>query len=238
MQFVFGAGVLIGTQLTDSAGNAISNPTPVEFGKLQEVSLDISFENKPLYGSNQFPVAVGRGKGKVSGKAKAAQLNGALLNTMVFGQTVTSGILSDVYDTTGIAIPATPFTITVTSGTGTATNLQIPNSGTFSRDLGVKDSNGVPYTRVAASPATGQYTVSNAGSYVFSSTDATKTVFISYQYTATSTTAKKSTVQNVLMGYAPSFAADVHFDEACARVEARRFHVARVRLRGLRRLVG
>jgi len=200
MQFAFGAGVLIGTPLTDSTGTAIANPTPVEFGKLQEVSLDISFENKPLYGSNQFPVAVGRGKGKVSGKAKAAQLNGALLNSVVFGQTVSSGILSDVYDTTGAAIPGTPYQITPS----------VPGSGTWARDLGVKDSNGVPMTRVASAPATGQYSVA-AGVYTFASADTTKTVFISYQYTATSTTAKKSTVQNVLMGYAPSFSADLYF---------------------------
>lgn len=209
MQFAFGAGVLIGTPLTDATGTAIAVPTPVEFGTLQEVSLDISFENKMLYGSNQFPVAVGRGKGKVSGKAKAARLNGALLNSIMFGQTMSTGILSDVYDTTGIAIPATPFTITA-GATSTATTIQIPSSGTWSKNLGVTDSNGVPMTRVASAPTTGQYSVT-AGAYLFAAADVAKTVFISYQYTATSTTAKKSTVQNVLMGYAPSFAADLYF---------------------------
>ena len=34
-------------------------------------------------------------------------------------------------------------------------------------------------------------------------------VFINYQYTASSTSAQKSTVQNVLMGYAPSFRVDL-----------------------------
>lgn len=199
-QYAFGAGVLIGTQLTDSTGTAITNPSPVEFGRLQEVSLDISFENKTLYGSNQFPVEVGRGKGKVTGKAKAAQINGLLFNSMIFGQTLSSGISSDVYDTTGTAVPATPYTITPTP----------PSSGTWSRDLGVKDANNVPLTRVASAPATGQYSVA-AGVYTFASADTTKVMFINFAYTATSTTAKKSTVQNVLMGYAPKFAADLYF---------------------------
>jgi hypothetical protein len=156
MQNIFGAGVLIGTPLTDYAGNAIANPTPVQFGVAQEISLDISFDTKLLYGQNQFPVANGRGKGKISGKVKAAQVNGALFNSIMFGQGLTSGIVSDVYDVIGAAIPATPFQITPT----------VPSSGTWSFDLGVRDSNGVPMTRVASGPATGQYSVA-AGVYTF-----------------------------------------------------------------------
>jgi hypothetical protein len=198
-QFVFGSGILWGTPSTDAAGNAIANPTPVQFGTLQDVSLDVSFENKELHGQNQFAVAVGRGKGKISGKAKFAQINGLLLNSLLFGQTMTAGIVSDVYDTTGAAIPATgPYTITPT----------VPSSGTWSVDLGVRDSSGLPMIRVASAPATGQYSVT-AGVYTFASADAGKTVFVNYQYTATSTGAQKSTVQNVIMGYAPSFRVDL-----------------------------
>jgi len=35
-------------------------------------------------------------------------------------------------------------------------------------------------------------------------------VYINYQYTATSTVAKKSTLTNPLLGYAPSFKADIY----------------------------
>lgn len=198
-QYSFGAGVMWGTPTADAFGNAIANPSPVQFGVLQEISLDVSFDTKMLYGQNQFPVAVGRGKGKVSGKAKFAQLNGAILNSLFFGQTLTSGITADVYDITGTAIPTTPFTITPTP----------PSSGTWSRDLGVRDSNGLPMTRVASAPATGQYSVA-AGVYTFAAADTGKIVFISYQYTATSTTAKKSSVVNVPMGYAPTFGCDLY----------------------------
>lgn len=198
-QFVFGSGILWGTPTTDAAGNAISNPTPVQFGTLQDVSLDVAFENKTLHGQNQFAVAVGRGKGKITGKAKFAQINGLLLNSLLFGQTMTAGIVSDVYDTTGTTVPASsPYTVTPT----------VPGSGTWLADLGVRDANGLPMTRVASSPTTGQYSVSN-GAYTFAAADTAKTVFINYQYSATSTTAQKSTVQNVVMGYAPAFRVDL-----------------------------
>lgn len=197
-QFAFGAGVLVGTALTDAFGAALANPTPIQFGILQEASVDLSFDIKELFGQYQFPVAIGRGKGKITGKAKFAQLNGLTVNTLFFGQTLASGELGEVIATTGTAIPTTPFTITVTP----------PNSGTFANDLGVLDPNGLPMTRVASGPTTGQYSLSGA-TYTFASADVGKLVRISYQYTATSTTKKKLTISNVLMGQAPTFRADL-----------------------------
>lgn len=203
-QFLFGSGVVWATPLQDANGNAITNPTPVQLGVMQDISIDLSFDIKELYGQSQFAVAVGRGKGKMTGKAKVAQVNGTAINSLFFGQTVTNGIVSDYYDVQGQSIPAsTPYTITVTA----------PGSGTWSYDLGVRDSNGLPMTRVASAPATGQYSVA-AGVYTFAAADTGKTVFISYQYTATSTTAVKSTVKNVLMGQAPTFKADIYLPYA------------------------
>lgn len=196
-QYVFGSGVLWGTPLQDGNGTAISNPTPVQLGVLQEFSLDMSFELKELHGQGQFPVAVGRGKGKLTCKAKNAQLNGQAINSLIFGQTMSNGILSIHYDVTGAVIPGTPYAVTVTP----------PNSGTWSYDLGVRNANGLPMTRVASSPTTGQYSVA-AGVYTFASADTADTVYISYGYTATSSDAKKSTIVNVLMGQAPYFRAD------------------------------
>jgi hypothetical protein len=199
MQFLFGSGVFWGTPLQDATGNAIVNPTPVQLGVMQDISIDISFDTKELYGQGQFPVAVGRGKGKMAGKAKVAQINGSAMNSLVFGQGMTAGITSDYYDVQGSLIPASPYTVTVAP----------PNSGVFAYDLGVRDSNGLPMTRVASAPTTGQYTVT-AGAYLFAAADTGKTVFISYQYTATSTTAQKGTVKNVLMGQAPTFKGDLY----------------------------
>ena len=194
----FGAGALYGTPLTDAFGVAIANPTPILFGVLQDVSIDISADVKELYGQNQFAEAIGRGKAKISGKAKFGRINGYLLNSLFFGQTMTSSIVADVNDTVGSLIPTTPFTITVTP----------PNSGTWSQDLGVRNNVGNPMVRVASAPVTGQYTVA-AGVYVFAAADVGLLVFISYQYTAASTVAKTSTVANVAMGAAPTWQCDL-----------------------------
>lgn len=197
-QYSFGSGTVWGTPLTDAYGNAIANPTPILVGVLQDVSVDISFDVKQMYGQNQFPVAVGRGKGKIDGKASMGQINGAMLNNLIFGQTVTSGQTLNYRDLTGSTIPSTPFTVTPT----------VPSSGTWAADLGVLDSNGVPLTRVASAPTTGQYSVS-AGVYTFAAADTGKTVFISFQYSITSAVAMKQIISNVGMGAAPTFRMDL-----------------------------
>lgn len=195
-QFVFGSGILFGTPTQDAAGNPIVNPSPIEFGTLQDVSLDLSFDTKMLYGNKQFPVAVGRGKGKISGKAKVATLSGFMINSLFFGQSLLSGITAANYDTTGTVI-------------ATSLTPAIPGSGTWTRDLGVKDANGLTMRRVASGPTTGQYSVS-AGVYTFAAADVGKLAFINFMYDAASTSAVKSNVMNLPMGYAPTFATDLY----------------------------
>lgn len=196
----FGAGSLVGTPTYDALGGAIAIPSPIQFGILQDVTVDEEFENKMLHGAYAFPVDVGRGKGKVTLKAKAAEVSAELYNAFFYGQTLVAGFFDLFIDTTGTLIPATPYTITPT----------VPASGTWGYDLGVRDGNGIPYTRVASSPTTGQYSVA-AGVYTFAAADTTKRVFISFQYTNSSTpaSAKKLTVANTLMGVAPFFSVDL-----------------------------
>lgn len=202
-QYLFGAGVIWATPLMDAFGNAVANGTPVQLAVCQEISMDESFETKKLYGQNQFPVDVGRGKGSLGVKAKFAQVNALTVSSLYFGQTLTTGLDSYKYDVTGAVIPATPFQITPT----------IPNSGTWAGDMGVRDSNGRPMTKVASAPATGQYSVA-AGVYTFAAADTGKTVFISFRYTASAvTTAGKMTIQNVPMGAAPIVQLDVFFQK-------------------------
>ena len=198
--YLFGAGLMWGTPLQDATGAAIANPTPLLFGTLQDIELDIKRELKPLYGQNQFPVKVAAGKGSITGKAKTANIFGRMLETIVFGQAGSAGITGAYSDTTGAAIPGTPYQITPTP----------PSSGTWAADLGVIDSTtGLPLTRVASAPATGQYSVS-AGVYTFASADTGKTVYINYRYTATSTTARKGSVMNLPMGQVPTFRCDMY----------------------------
>lgn len=196
---LFGSGALFGIPTNDVNGNAIANPTPVQFGAVQDISLDITFDIKELYGQQQFAIDVARGKAKITGKAKSATINGALFNNLFFGMTATAGILSDYKDIVGAVIPGTPFTITPT----------MPNAGVWATDLGVTDINGRPYTRVASAPATGQYMVA-AGVYTFAAADTGKTVFIAAQYTGTSTTAQKIVVSNPLLGSTPTFRTEIY----------------------------
>lgn len=199
-QFMFGAGSMYGVPLQDASGAAVANPTPVKFGTLQDISLDLSFDTKLLYGQNQFPEAIGRGKGKVSAKSKFAQLNGALLNSLYFGQTLSTGLTAVYLDSTGTAIPGTPYQITVTP----------PNSGVFAKDLGVKKADGTPMKRVASAPATGQYSVNEAsGIYTFAAADTTLIMYIDYKYTIAASGSTIS-VANVSMGYVPTFRAELY----------------------------
>jgi hypothetical protein len=195
--FIFGAGDFYAVPLVDGSGNAILTPTPVKIAAVQEIGLDFSGDLKELYGQNQFALAVARGKVKVSGKVKGAQINGAALNSLFFGQAIAAGAMGAVYtDLTGQAIPAIPFQL-----------ISIPpNAGAWLADLGVIDANGVPMIRVAATPATGQYSVA-AGTYTFAAADTGKLVFVNYSYSSTSATAQKISVKNIAMGSAPSFKA-------------------------------
>jgi hypothetical protein len=197
-QYVFGSGSLVGTPTQDAFGNAIALATPVRFGALQDVALDISFDTKMLYGSQQFPLAIGRGKGKVTGKAAMAQINGLLWGSLLFGQALTAGINADLIDTTGTLVPVTTFLITVVP----------PGSGVYQYDLGVMGPTGVPLVRVTSAPVTGQY-METAGAYTFAAADVGLRMYLSYNYTAASTTARVGAVQNLPMGYAPTFQADL-----------------------------
>ena len=182
-QKAFGSGVLIG--VTSGAF-----PTPVRFGELQEASTDFSFNIKPLFGQKSFAVTAGRGQGKIEIKAKAAHINGKLYNNLFFSQTLITGQITFVDNEAG-TVPAS-FRITVA------------NSVNFEKDYGVIDaSTGLPLTRVASSPATGQYSVA-AGVYTFATADTGKNVYISYTYTNT-TAGSKLAITNVNMDAAPTF---------------------------------
>ena len=194
----FGPGSLWASQLTDYTGAVVALPTPILIGTLQDVSVDFAWDGKPLYGQNFAPVAMGRGKLKITCKAKFARLDGNLFQSVIVGQTIAAGIAGVNYDTTGAAIPTTPFTITPT----------VPSSGTWSRALAVRDAIGNAYTQVASAPTTGQFSVA-AGVYTFAAADTTKVVYIDYVYTATSTTAKKALVVNAPMGAAPTVKVDL-----------------------------
>jgi hypothetical protein len=185
-QYGFGSGTLFGYR-TD-----VAVATPVQFGALQDVSLDFQFAIKELHGQYQFPLAVARSTAKVTGKAKFAQIGGRAFNDLFFGQALTTG-----QKITGLNeaanVPASPFQVTVA------------NAATFVEDLGaVFAATGSPLIRVASAPAAGQYAASGTGVYTFAAADTGKAVLISYTYT-TAATGQRITIANQLIGSAPTF---------------------------------
>lgn len=182
---LFGSGSLYGI-------NSAANSTPMKLGTLQDVAFDFSFNMKELRGTGQLALDIRRGAGKVTGKAKFANINGNLVNQLFFGQTSSTGLLLSAVGEAG-TIPATPFQVTVING------------ATFDTDLGVVyAATGLPLTKVASAPATGQYSVTGLGVYTFAAADTGMGVLIDYLYTA-ATGGTRIALSNQTMGTTPTF---------------------------------
>jgi hypothetical protein len=190
--YSFGSGVLFGTR-TDSA-----NATPVNFGLVQEVTIDETATIKELTGQFQRPVAIARGSIKTTGKAKVARISGIAFGSLFYGVTPVAGQIATLFAEGPTAIPTTPFTITVA------------NAATFVDDAGVINSvTGLPLALVASGPVAGQYSVNlSTGVYTFSSSDNVSgvKVLISYTYNIAAA-GQKIAVANQLLGTTPTFKA-------------------------------
>ena len=188
-QYSFGAGVLYGKSLTNVPA------TPVRFGALQDVSIDFQFTNKELYSSSQFPVAIGRGTGKIAGKASFAQFNAQTFNDLFFG-------LSN--PATGVARMVVEEAATVTSNIVTAAH----NTGVFTADYGVVlASDHSLFIRVANTPTGQQYSCNETtGVYTFNSSQNAAAVLVSYTWNDASN-GKSIAISNQLLGLSPQFIA-------------------------------
>lgn len=188
MQYSFGSGVLYGRSLVSNI------PTPVRFGALQGVSLDFAFTTKELYGQYQFPIALGRGTGKITGKADFAQFNAQAFNDLFFGLTNPA---------TGSVRTAVAEAATVTANAVTATN-----GANFVADLGVvRASDQAVYTRVTANMVGLQYSCNEtSGAYSFNSSQNNVPVLVSYTYND-GANGKKISITNQLLGNSPQFMA-------------------------------
>lgn len=185
----FGTGYLFARR-TD-----VANSTPYQFAVLQSVEIDIDRTLKELMGQYQYPVDVAVGPGKITGKAKQADFNSVLFNDLFLGQTLTTSSGEQISVNEAHTIPGTPFQVTIAP----------PSSGTFVHDLGVFfTATGVPLHKVASSPTTGQYSVTEPGGvYTFAAADTTLGVQISYSYSVTNLT--QIAFANLLMGPGPTF---------------------------------
>jgi hypothetical protein len=194
-QYNFGTGQVFAIP----SGQA--TPTPMQFGTLQDISVDFDATVKDLVGQQQFAVALARGQIKVSGKAKYARLSAAAFNNIFFGQALgTAGSGPQTL------VPASPGEAHSVPGSSTYT-IQATNHATFVSDLGVTAvATGTQYTRVAAASEVAGVSYSvvpSTGTYTFASGDAGLAMIINYSYTAT--TGSLITITNQLMGVTPSF---------------------------------
>lgn len=184
----FGTGALF---LKNNDSNAV-NSLPVQVGVIKDISLDVSFDTKELRGSYSFPVDIARAGGKISGKAKFAQISGTLINKII-GGTPSSGMT--IGNANQVATLVSGQTVTVANTTNWS-------------DLGVyNQTTGKFMTRVASAPATGQYSCT-AGVYTFATADATNSVAISYSYTTTS--GNTNLLTNELMGSGTTYILEVY----------------------------
>ena len=186
MQFSFGSGVMSAVR-TDLAGIA----TPMQFGALQEGSIEFSASIKELFGQYKYPLAIAGGTGKISGKAKFASVNGKMLNELFFNGSLATGQSLVSWGEAGTVPGVSTYTVTVVNSAVWVENLSVVNGTT-----------GVEMVQVASAPATGQYSVA-AGVYTFAAADANTPVLISYRYTAV--TGQQLTITNQLLGTQPMF---------------------------------
>ena len=185
--FVFGSGVLIGTPQGGS---------PINLGLAQEISISISASTKPLYGQNSFPVAIGVGTRKMTGKAKLARISGQALGSLFFGLSPSVGGSQTQFGETTAVPSSSPYTYSTV------------NHSTFTSDQGViYAATGLPLKQVSSAPSVGQYSVS-AGVYTFASADAAATVLISYVYTVAGSGGSITVVSSPI-GPATTFSANL-----------------------------
>jgi hypothetical protein len=192
MQLSFGSGAVWGER-TDVTGSGIG---PRQFGVLQDIQIDFDWTDKELYGQLQFPVAIARGQGKITGKAKFAQILGLLYSDIFFGSAPATGQFAVSQLEAATAPAATPFTVTVA------------NASSYNDDLGVAYAGtGKRFNRVTTPAAAGQYSVNfSTGVYTFSSADASAALLISYTYNI-ATSGNKLAITNQVMGMTPTFKA-------------------------------
>ena len=190
MQLAFGSGALWGER-TDVTGSGIG---PRQFGVLQDITIDFDWTSKELYGQYQFPVAIARGQGKITGRAKFAQIMGLLYSDIFFGAPPAIGQFAIAQSEAATAPATTPYVVTVA------------NAASYNDDLGVVyAATGKRFNRVATPSAAGQYSVDFAtGAYTFSAADAGTALLISYTYSVT-TNGSKLTLTNQLIGTTPTF---------------------------------
>jgi len=185
MQYVFGSGLLF----VQPDGEAM---TPVQVVALRDVTVDLAFNAKALH-AGKWPLAVGRGTGKIPCKAEFAQFIAAGFNAVFFG---------GAEPAIGMTRTAVDEAHTITAGAVSATH-----AGAFAIDLGVtKAADGLIFTHVAAAPVGLQYACDDAGGYTFNGSINGTGVLLSYTYDDP-TSGRRFDIAKNNIGHTPQFSA-------------------------------
>ncbi len=192
----FGSGVLFGVP---NGGNLATNPTPMQFGILQEVQVEFKADLKKLFGTSQFPLAKARGKVNVTAKGKIGSLDPLFFSQLYFGLPTTTGVNRPIYNEAKAAAASV-----VPAQIKAATDLGVINAAT-----------GVPLTAITTgTPVTGQYKFTPYNStgpvnaaYVFAAADVTANLQVLLSYVYPDTAGFTLNITNQLLGYAPEFQA-------------------------------
>lgn len=189
MQYVFGSGLLY----AQPDGADTGAVTPMQVGALRGVSVDMGFNAKDLHGG-PWPLAIGRGTGKIACKAEYAQLTADGFNLLFFG-----GPPPDV-GSTRVAVEE-PHVVTA--------NAIVPaHAATFELDLGIVAAlpAGDLYRRVESAPGPREYTCNEStGAYGFGGSDG-QAVLVSYAY-ADASNGRRIALPNRNIGHTPRFSA-------------------------------
>jgi len=181
----FGAGSMF---VAPVGGNQPVNPSAMAILGLQGASVSQDQKLVELKGANKGPDDVATADFTVKGNIEMARVDVDLFNQAYYSEAMTTNAPIVVPNEAGTVPGMTTFTITVSG------------SATWTKDLGVRYTNGQPLVKVSSVTAKGQYSVA-AGVYTFFSGDASATVLISYVKTSTAGTLL--TVHNQLMGFGP-----------------------------------
>lgn len=189
MEFGFGSGILTGIRNDALAGTA----TPRRFGALQEVSIEFTGDIKELFALQQFPIDTARGKTKIAGKAKLAEIKSSEYNDIFFGQTLATGSLKYAYNES-VAAGTSAFSYTISNSGSTP----LTDEGVF------YVSGGNQLDTVTGAPGSGQYNWNpTTGVYGFATADAGSGFYVNYLYSVS--TGRNIAIGNPLMGTTPQF---------------------------------
>lgn len=164
----------------------------IEVGVLKDVTVDFASTQKELRGNRQYAMAIATSGQKISGKAASGVFSGALIASIIGGTPATGS------KRVGEVQVAAAASVTPT----------VPESGTWNKDLGVVDANGVPMKYNSGTPAVGEYKVA-AGVYTF---NAAQTGTLTFNFAYTVAGGKTLAIANNVQAAPTTY--EVHLDES------------------------